>query len=32
MLEHQDSISKSDIQVKNQRTDNGEGLISKYKN
>lgn len=32
MLEHQDSIFKSDIQVENQRSYDGEGLNSKYNN
>lgn len=31
MLQHQDSISKSEIQVKKQRTHKRERLSSKYK-
>lgn len=32
MLEHQDSMSESEIQMKKQRTHKMESLTSKYKN
>lgn len=32
MLKHQDSISKTQMQVKKQRTSKGERHISKYNN